>query len=91
MEETTRNQSKRKKVIPTLKPCLKVALYSFFKKWKFTIYILILIIICLKTKSTFVCKTTSKEFEFVPRSYTIAVAMATMTFQDGGYFSFKEI
>ncbi len=32
------------------------------------------------------CKTTSKEFEFFHKSCTTAVAMATMTFQNGGYF-----
>jgi hypothetical protein len=29
---------------------------------------------------------TSKEFEFFYKSYATAVAMAIMTFQDGGYF-----
>jgi hypothetical protein len=36
-------------------------------------------------------KTTSKEFEFLHKSYATAIAMATMTFQDGGYFGFKVI
>ena len=36
-------------------------------------------------------KTTSKEFEFWHKSYATAVAMATMTFRDGGYFGFKVI
>ena len=36
-------------------------------------------------------KTTSKEFAFLHKSYATAVAMATMTFQDGGYFGFKVI
>jgi hypothetical protein len=36
-------------------------------------------------------KTTSKEFEFLHKMYATAVAMATMTFQDGGYFGFKVI
>jgi hypothetical protein len=36
-------------------------------------------------------KTTSKEFEFLNKSYETAVAMATMTFQDGGYFGFKVV
>ena len=36
-------------------------------------------------------KTTTKEFEFLHKSYATAVAMATMTFQDGGYFGFKVI
>ena len=40
----------------------------------------------------FLCKATSKEFhEFFHKSCTTAVSMATMTFQDGGYFGFKEI
>ena len=38
-----------------------------------------------------VYKTTSKEFEFLYKCYATAVAMATMTFQDGGYFGFKVI
>jgi hypothetical protein len=36
-------------------------------------------------------KTTSKEFEFLHKSYPTSVAMATMTFQNGGYFGFKVI
>jgi hypothetical protein len=36
-------------------------------------------------------QTTSKEFEFLHKSYATAVAMATMTFQNGGYFGFKVI
>jgi hypothetical protein len=32
-----------------------------------------------------------KSFEFLHKSYATAVAMATMTFQDGGYFGFKVI
>ena len=36
-------------------------------------------------------KTTSKEFELLHKSYATAVAMATITFQDGGYFGFKVI
>ncbi len=32
-----------------------------------------------------------KEFEFFHKSCTTAVAMATMTFQNGGYFGFKVI
>ncbi len=46
------------------------------------------IITCLKTKRTFLYKTTPIEFH---KSCTTAVAMATMTFQDGGYFGFAEI
>jgi hypothetical protein len=31
----------------------------------------------------------SQEFEFLRKSYAIAVAMATMTFQDGRYLALK--
>ena len=44
-----------------------------------------------KQKVPYLYKTTSKEFEFLHKSYTTAVAMATMTFQDGEYFGFKAI
>ena len=44
-----------------------------------------------KQKVPYLYKTTSKEFEFLQKSYATAVAMATMTFQDGGYFGFKVI
>jgi hypothetical protein len=44
-----------------------------------------------KQKVPYLYKTTSKEFEFLHESYATAVAMATMTFQDGGYFGFKVI
>ena len=44
-----------------------------------------------KQKVPYLYKTTSKEFEFLHKSYATAVAMATMTFQDGGYFGFKVI
>jgi hypothetical protein len=37
------------------------------------------------------CKTTSKGFDLFQRRYTTAVAMATMEFQDGGYFYFEDI
>jgi hypothetical protein len=39
-----------------------------------------------KQKVPYLYKTTSKEFEFMHKSYATAVAMETMTFQDGGYF-----
>ena len=42
-----------------------------------------------KHKVTYLYKTTSKEFEFLHKSYATAVAMATMTFEDGGYFGFN--
>ena len=44
-----------------------------------------------KQKVPCLYKTTSKLFEFLHKSYATAVAMATMTFQDGGYFGFKVI
>jgi hypothetical protein len=44
-----------------------------------------------KQKVLYLYKTTSKKFEFLHKSYGTAVAMATMTFQDGGYFGFKVI
>jgi hypothetical protein len=44
-----------------------------------------------KQKVPYLYKKTSKEFEFFHKSYSIAVATATMTFQDGEYFGFKII
>jgi hypothetical protein len=44
-----------------------------------------------KQKVPYLHKTTSKQFEFLHKSYTTSVAMPTMTFQDGGYFGFKVI
>jgi hypothetical protein len=44
-----------------------------------------------KQKVLYLYKTASKEFQFLRKSYATAVAMATMTFQDGGYFGFKVI
>ena len=44
-----------------------------------------------KQKVPYLYKTTSEEFEYLHKSYATAVAMATMTFQDGGYFGFKVI
>jgi hypothetical protein len=43
-----------------------------------------------KQKVPHLYKTTSKEFfEFLHKSYATAVAMATMAFQNGGYFGLK--
>jgi hypothetical protein len=42
-----------------------------------------------KQKVPYLYKTTSKEF--LHKSYATAVSMATMMFQDGGYFGFKVI
>jgi hypothetical protein len=44
-----------------------------------------------KQKVPHLYKTTSKEFEFLHKIDATAVAMATMTFQDGGYFIFKVV
>jgi hypothetical protein len=44
-----------------------------------------------KQKVLYLYKTTSEEFEFLHKSYATAVAVATMTFQGGGYFGFKVI
>jgi hypothetical protein len=44
-----------------------------------------------KQKVPYLHKTTSKEFEFLHKSYATAIAMATMTFQDGGYFGFNSL
>jgi hypothetical protein len=44
-----------------------------------------------KQKVTYLYKITTKEFEFLHKSYATAVAMATMTFQNGGYFGIKVI
>jgi hypothetical protein len=70
-----------------------VAQYSFFKNGKFTIYMRIFgqLLLVDKQKVPYLHKTTSKEFEFLHKSYATAVAMATMTFQNGGYFGFKVI
>ena len=40
----------------------------------------------INKKYPYLYKTTSKEFEFLHKSYATAVAIATMAFQDGGYF-----
>ena len=58
---------------------------------QFTIYMRIFgqLFLVDKQKVTYLYKTTSKEFEFLHKSYETAVAMATMALQDGGYFGFK--
>jgi hypothetical protein len=59
---------------------------QFFKKWKIhdlDAYFWTIII--------YLHKTSSKEFEFLHKSYTTAIAMTTMTFPNGGYFGFKVI
>jgi hypothetical protein len=44
-----------------------------------------------KQKVPYLYKITPKEFQFFHKSYSTAIAMATMTFKDGGYFPFKVI
>jgi hypothetical protein len=44
-----------------------------------------------KQKVPYLYKSTSKKFEFLHKIYATAIAMATMTFQDGRYFGFKVI
>jgi hypothetical protein len=42
-----------------------------------------------KQKVPYLYRTTYKEFEFLHKIYSTAVALATTTFQVGGYFVFK--
>ena len=44
-----------------------------------------------KEKVSYWCKTTCTGFELFHKYYATAIAMATMTFQNGGYFGFKVI
>jgi hypothetical protein len=66
---------------------------QFLKKWKIHDLDAFFgqLLLVDKQKVPYLYKTTSKEFEFLHKSYATAVAMATMTFQDGGYFCFKVI
>jgi hypothetical protein len=70
-----------------------VGQYRVFLNGKFTIYMRIFgqLLLVDKQKVPYLHKTTSKEFEFLHKSYATAVAMATMTFQNSGYFGFKVI
>ena len=71
-----------------------MARYSFFKKmeiYDLDPYFLENYYLFEDKEYFLLCQTTSKEFEFFHKSYTTAVAMATMTFQNGGYFGFKAI
>ena len=65
-------------------------LNTVFKNWKIHDIFEQLLLVG-KQEVPYIYKTTSKEFEFPHKSYGTAVAMATMTFQDGGYFGFKVI
>ena len=60
-------------------------------KLKNPVWIYNLVLLVDKQKVPYLYKTTSKEFEFLHKNYATAVAIATMTFQDGGYFGFKVI
>jgi hypothetical protein len=70
-----------------------VAQYSILKKWKIHDLDAFFgqLLLVDKQKVRYLYKTTSKKFELLHKSYATAVAMATMTFQDGGYFGFKVI
>ena len=67
-----------------------MAQYSFLKMEN-SRFRCLLLVDKQKVQVPYLYKTTSKEFEFLHKSYATAVAMATMTFQDGGYFGFKVI
>jgi hypothetical protein len=69
---------------------IKVAQYSF-KKMEHSRFRCVFVDNYYLQKVPYLYKTTSKEFEFLYKSYATAVTMATMTFQDGVYFSFKVI
>ena len=49
------------------------------------------IILDEKQKSSYLHRMTSKEFGFFHESNVTAVAMTTMTFQNGGYIDFRAI
>ena len=49
------------------------------------------IILDEKQEASYLHRMTSKEFGFFHESYITAVAMTTMTFQNGGYFDFRAI
>ena len=71
----------------------KVAHNSFLKNGKIGNLICIYgqIILGEKQKASYLHRVTSKEFGFFHESDVTAVAMATMTFQNGGYFDFRAI
>ena len=66
---------------------------SFFENGKIGNLIRICgqIILDEKQKASYLHRMTSKEFGFFLESYVTAVAMTTMTFQNGGYFDFRAI
>jgi hypothetical protein len=66
---------------------------QFSLRWLDTVFKKMDLQLLLVDKQKVPClyKTKSKEFEFLHKSYATTVAMATMTFQDGGYFGFKVI
>jgi hypothetical protein len=69
-------------------------LNTVLKKWKIhdlDPYFGTIILLVDKQKVPYLYKRTSKEFEFLHKRHATAVAMATMTFQDGGYFRIKVI
>ena len=71
----------------------KVAQNSFFKNGKIGNLIRIYgqIILDESQKASYLYRMTPKKFGFFHESYVTAVAMTTMTFQNGGYFDFRAI
>ena len=61
------------------------------KNGKFTMRVFRQLLLVDKQKVPYLYKITPKEFQFFHKSYSTAIAMATMTFKDGGYFPFKVI
>ena len=72
---------------------VKVAQNSFFENGKIGKLIRIYgqILLGEKQKGSYMYRMTSKKFGFFHESYATAVAMTTMTFQNGGYFDFRAI
>ena len=78
----------RVRVNNIIKALFKVAQNSFLENGKIgnLIHIYGQIILDEKRESSYLHRMTSKEFGFFHESYVTAVAMTTMTFQNGGYF-----
>ena len=81
--------------IPKPRPTFtfKVAFRQFFETGKLGNLIDISgqIILDEKQKASYLHRIKSKEFGFFPESYVTAVAMRTMTFQNGRYFDLRAI
>ena len=63
---------------------------QFILRWLNTVFLDNHYLLINKKYLTYI-KQHLKSFNFLHKSYATAVAMATMTFQDGGYFGFKVI